>query len=180
MPAPLVALLAAAEGGGGLTNINWTLNVATLVLFVLFAIVLGRFAWKPLLSMIEEREKSVREHVAGAEKANVEAAQLLEKHKELVREAVREREDALKRAAQEAEKLRADLQARARAESEEIVKKARAQIEREKDQAIRDLRTQVADLAVEAASRIVTSSMTPEAQKKLVKEFIEGLPKAPS
>ena len=39
---------------------------------------------------------------------------------------------------------------------------------------------QVADLAVEAASRIVTSSMTPEAQKKLVKEFIDGLPKAPS
>jgi F-type H+-transporting ATPase subunit b len=180
MSVATLALLAAAEGGGGLTDINWTLNVATLVLFMIFAIVLGRFAWKPLLGMIEEREKSVREHVAGAEKASAEAAQLLEKHKELVRDAMRERDEALKRAAQDAEKLRADLQARARAESEQILQKARAQIERDKDQAIRDLRSQVADLAVEAASRIVTSSMTPEAQKKLVKEFIEGLPKSPS
>lgn len=179
MPAPTLALLAAAEGGGGLTDINWTLNVATLVLFAIFAVVLGRFAWKPLLSMIEEREKGVRDAVEGAEKASAEAAALLEKHKELIREAARERDEVLKRAAKEAEQLKAELETRARAQSEQIVEKARVQIGREKDQAIRELRSQVADIAVEAAARIVTSSLTPEAQKKLVAEFIEGLPKAP-
>lgn len=177
MPAPTLALLAAAEGGG-LTDINWTLNLATLVLFAMFAAVLGRFAWKPLLGMIEEREKGVRGAVEGAQKASAEAAALLEKHKELIREAARERDEVLKRAAKEAEQLKAELETRARAQSEQIVQKARVQIGREKDQAIRELRTQVADIAVEAAAKIVTSSLTPEAQKKLVAEFIEGLPKA--
>jgi F-type H+-transporting ATPase subunit b len=179
MGARTLVLLAAAEGGG-LTDINWTLNVATLVLFLIFAIVLGRFAWKPLLSMIEEREKGVRDAVEGAERANTEAGALLEKHKELIRDAARERDEVLKRAAKEAEQVKADLEARARTQSEQIVQKARDQIVREKNQAIQELRSQVADIAIDAASRIVTSSLTPEAQKKLVAEFIEGLPKAPS
>jgi F-type H+-transporting ATPase subunit b len=173
---PLSALLAA----GGLTDVNWTLNVATLVLFLIFVLVLGKFAWKPLLQLIEEREKSVRDAVEGAEKASAEARALLEQHKQLVRDAGRERDELIKRAAKEAEQLKAELQARARTESEQIVEKARAQITREKDQAIRELRGQVADLAVEAAGKIVQSSLTPEAQRKLVADFIAELPKAGS
>ena len=56
------------------------------------------------------------------------------------------------------------------------MRKAREQIDREKRLAIQELRGQVADLAVEAASRIVTSSLTPDAQRKLVNEFIDKLP----
>ena len=59
-----------------------------------------------------------------------------------------------------------------------MVQRAKDQIDREKKLAIQELRSQVADLAVEAASRIVKSSMTPEAQKKLVHEFIDSLPQA--
>ncbi len=59
-----------------------------------------------------------------------------------------------------------------------MISRAQQQIEREKTLAFRELRQQVADLAVEAASRIVQSSLTPEAQKKLVHEFIDGLPQA--
>ena len=58
------------------------------------------------------------------------------------------------------------------------MRKAREQIDREKRLAIQELRGQVADLAVEAASRIVTSSLTPDAQRKLVNEFIDKLPSA--
>jgi F-type H+-transporting ATPase subunit b len=65
-----------------------------------------------------------------------------------------------------------------RAESDRLLQKAREQIEREKRLAIQELREQVADLAVEAASRIVQSSMTPEAQKQLVREFVDTLPSA--
>src|SRR5256885_13786923 len=81
----------------------------------------------------------------------------------------------IKRALADAEQVKTDLIAQARQEAEHLVQKAREQIDREKTIAIRELRQQVADLAVEAAARIVQSSMTPEAQKKLVHEFIEGL-----
>jgi F-type H+-transporting ATPase subunit b len=174
----LSRLAPAILAAGGLTDISWTLYYSTLVLFLIFAAILAKFAWKPLLQVIDEREKGVREAIDGAHKASAEAQALLEKHKEMLREAGREREEILKRALQEAEVLRNDLQAKARAESEQTIQRAREQVEREKNAAIQELRSQVADLAVEAAARIVTSSLTPEAQKKLVSEFIAQVPKA--
>jgi F-type H+-transporting ATPase subunit b len=163
---------------GGLTDVDTVLFFSTLVLFVVFAAVMSKLAWKPLLQMIEERERGVREGVEGAQKANTEAQALLEKHKEMLREAGREREDILKRALKEADTVKTEAVAKARTESEQIVARAREQMLREKDQAILELRKEVADIAMEAAGRIVTSSLTPAAQRKLVDEFISGLPKA--
>ena len=151
---------------------------ATLVLFLIFAFVMAKLAWNPLLAMIEEREKGVRDSVEGAQRASAEAQALLAQHQELLREAGRQREEIIKRSIADAEQLKADLSAQARSEADQILSKAKEQIEREKRLAIQELRGQVADLAVEAASRIVTSSLTPEAQRKLVHEFIEKLPTA--
>jgi F-type H+-transporting ATPase subunit b len=171
-PAP--ALLAA----GGLTHFDTTLFWSTLFLFVLFAFVMSKLAWKPLLAMIDEREKGVRDNVEGAQRASTEAQALLAQHQELLREGGRQREEMIKRAIADAEQLKADLSNQARSEADQILKKAKEQIEREKRQAIQELRGQVTDLAMEAASRIVTSSLTPDAQRKLVDEFIEKLPAA--
>ena len=168
------ALLAA---GGSLTDVDLTLTVSTIVLFLIFAGVLAKFGWKPLLHMIEEREKTVRDAVEGAHKANAEAAALLEKHKEMLREAGRERDEIMKRSMKEAEQIKADIVKKARAESEHTLKRAKDQIEREKSLAIQELRKEVADIAVEAASKIVKSSLTPDAQKKLVNDYIASLPK---
>ena len=78
----------------------------------------------------------------------------------------------------EAELVRTDLVAKARADADQAVARAREQMQREKDQAIAELRAQVADIAVEAASRIVKSSLTEEAQRKLVDDYIKELPRA--
>ena len=175
---PLASLAGVLLAAGGLTDINWTLNVAALVLFAIFAFVLARFAWKPLLQMIEEREKGVRDAVVSAEKASADAQALLEKHRELIRETGRERDELMKRAMKEAEQLKQELSGRARAESEQILQKAHDQISRETALAVQQLRAEVADIAVEAAAKIVTSSLTPDAQRKLVADFIANLPKA--
>lgn len=173
---PVSAALVAA--GGGLTDIDLVLTVSTLVLFLIFAFVLGKLGWGPLLHMIEEREKSVREAVDGAQKANAEAATLLEKHKELVRDAGRERDEIMKRSMKEAEQIKAELVEKARSEGEALLKRAKDQIERDKALAIQELREKVADIAVDAAAKIVQSSLTPDAQRKLVSDYITSLPKA--
>jgi F-type H+-transporting ATPase subunit b len=164
------ALLAAAPpeggGGGGLADINLGLTIWTAVLFLLFAAVLTKLGWKPLLNMIEERERSIQQSVHSAEEARREAEGLLAQHKELLREAGRQREEIVKGALADAERLRAEL-----AEIE-----AREQIQREKQLALQEIRTRVADLAVEAAGKIVTSSLTPDAQRRLVDEFIQKVP----
>ena len=172
----MVSLLPAALAAGGFTDLEFGLSLWTVVLFAIFAFVLTKLGWKPLLAMIEEREKSIHDTVGSAQKANEEAQRLLAQHQELIREAGRQREEIMKRALADAETVKTDLIAQARAESDRMVQKAKEQIEREKKLAIQELRSSVADLAVEAAAKIVQSSMTPEAQKKLVHEFIDTLP----
>jgi F-type H+-transporting ATPase subunit b len=174
----VVSLVPAALAAGGFTDLEFGLTLWTVVLFAIFAFVLTKLGWKPLLAMIEEREKSIHDAVGSAQKANEEAQRLLAQHQELIREAGRQREEIIKRALADAETVKTDLVAQARAESERMVQKAREQIEREKKLAIQELRSSVADLAVEAAAKIVQSSLTPEAQKKLVHEFIDNLPQA--
>ena len=174
----MVSLAPAALAAGGFTDLEFGLTLWTVVLFAIFAFVLTKLGWKPLLAMIEEREKGIHEAVGSAQKANEEAQRLLAQHQELIREAGRQREEIMKRALADAETVKNDVIAQARSESERMLQKAKEQIEREKKLAIQELRSQVADLAVEAASRIVKSSMTPEAQKKLVHEFIDNLPQA--
>lgn len=180
MTTPFVAplVLAAAEGGGGgLLSVESTLLWATLVIFVLFAFILGKFAWGPLLKIVDEREKSIRDQVDSAERAAAEARQLLQQHQELVKNAGRDRDELLAKTAKEAEAIRQDLLARARTESEQVVARAREQMQREKDQAVSELRLQVADIAVEAAARIVKSSLDEATQRRLVDEYVKSLPR---
>jgi F-type H+-transporting ATPase subunit b len=178
---PVTALvLAAAEGsGGGILNVDSTLVWSTIVLFAVFAFVLWKFAWGPLLRIVDEREKGIRDQVDAAERAATEAKELLAQHQELLRGASREREEILARTLKEADTVRADLVGKARAEAETVVARAKEQIQQEKAAAIDELRSQVAEIAVEAAAKIVKSSLTPEAQRKLVDDFVTSLPRTP-
>jgi F-type H+-transporting ATPase subunit b len=179
MPTPIAAppFLAAAEGGG-LLSVDATLLWATLVVFALFAWILGKFAWGPLLKIVDDREKTIREQVDSAQLAAAEAKDLLSQHQEMLKGAGREREEILQKAVKEAEQVRTDLATKARADADQVLARTREQMGREKEQAIAELRAQVADIAVEAASRIVKSSLTEEAQRKLVDDYIRDLPRA--
>jgi F-type H+-transporting ATPase subunit b len=171
--------LAAAEGGaGGLLSLDVTLLWSTAILFALFAWVLGKFAWGPLLKIVDDREKGIRDNVESAEKAAVEAKEALAKHQEMLRGAGREREEILTRALKEAETARTEFVDKARSDAEPHGERAREPIDRDKTPAIAEVRGQVADIAVEAAAKIVKSSLTPEAQKKLVDDYITSLPRA--
>ncbi len=176
-PSAAPLFLAAAEGAGFL-SVDSTLLWATLVVFAIFAWILGKFAWGPLLKVVDEREKTIREQVDSAQLAAAEAKDLLAKHQEMLKGAGREREEILQKTLKEAEQVRGELVTKARADADQVLARAREQMGREKDQAIAELRAQVADIAVEAASRIVKSSLTEEAQRKLVDDYIKELPGA--
>jgi len=173
-----IPLLLASAQGGGLANVELGLIVWTVVLFGIFAFVLTKLGWKPLLEMIEEREQKIRYAVESANQAQTEAQALLIQQKDALRAAGQQREDIVKQAFQDADQVRANLIAQAKAESERMLARAKEQIQREKEVALREIREQVADLAIAAAEKIVTSSLTPQAQRKLVQEFLDTLPSA--
>ena len=180
MAIAVAGLLAAAEAGGGanIMSVDRTLFVATLVAFGVFAWILAKFAWGPLLKIVDDREKAIREQVDSAERAAADAKATLVQHQELLRGAGRERDELLARATKDAEALRVELQTKARGDADQILARAREQMQREKEQAVAELRAQVADIAIEAASRIVKSSLSEEAQRKLVDDYIKQLPGA--
>ena len=104
-----LALSAAAEGGsGGLTDIDSGLFIWTLVMFVVFAGILAKFAWGPLLKIIDEREQGLRDAVQDARKSNEEAASLLEEHRAMLRDAGKDREEILKTAQADADRPTTD------------------------------------------------------------------------
>ncbi len=160
-----------------LTDVNFALSFWTFVTFALLIVVLGKFAWGPILQMIETREKSIAEAIESAkrERASAEAASSeMKAALERVRE---ESAQLLRKNQQEVAAAKAELMAAARKESDDLLAAARKTIGEEKRQAMVELRAQAVDIAIEAAGRLVQMNMDEKKQKQLVEEYLSQLPK---
>jgi F-type H+-transporting ATPase subunit b len=160
----------------GIMDLKPGLTLWTALTFLLLLVVLSKFAWKPIVKMLDERERSIRDAIEQAKKERLEAEKLLADQKLVLGQAQREAADLAHKSKQEVEVLRADLTAKARKEAEDMVASARKQIQDEKAKALAELKGQVADLAIEAARRLIQSSLDEKSQRKLVEEYIAQLP----
>ncbi len=148
----------------------------TVITFVILAFLLARFAWKPLLQLLEERERTVKDSLEQARKAREDSEAALKKNQELLSNARRETAAIIEQGKREAEELRGELLARARQDAQDLVEQGRKQVQFEQKQAIESLRRQVADLAIGAAERLVVQSLDESRQRKLVEEYMRDLP----
>jgi F-type H+-transporting ATPase subunit b len=169
LPAPVVA-------AGGLTDINPGLTLWTGITFLVLLVVLGKFAWGPIVKMLAERERTIRDAIDSAKKERAEAERMLAEQKESLARAQREAAEIAKRNAQEVEKLRQELTDRARKEADELIATARRQVAEEISKARAELKAQVVDLAIDAAARLVKANLDDKAQRALVEEYIAQLP----
>lgn len=179
---PLVAFAQehGEEGGGGLFSINAGLMVWTVVIFTALLLTLWKFAWGPILSAVEAREKGIQSALDEARSRQEEAERLLEEHKAQLADARRQAQEILAEGREAGDRLRKDLEGKAREESEAILERARAEIQREKDAAVDDLRRESVELALAAASKLLHAKLDSEQDKKLVMEYVNGLsPKTP-
>jgi F-type H+-transporting ATPase subunit b len=170
--ASLTPVLAA----GGIADINPGLTLWTGLTFILLLGVLWRFAWGPIVRMLDEREGTIRDAIDSARKERAEAERLLAEQKAALASAQREAAELAARNQKDVEALRQELTARARKEADELVATARRQIGEEKAKAMAELRGMVADLAIEAAARLVRSSLDEKTQRQLVEEYLKQLP----
>lgn len=171
--APTVSPLLAA---GSLTSINPGLTLWTAITFILLLVVLSRYAWGPIVKMLNERERTIKDAIEAAKKERHDAERLLAEQKEGLARAQREAAELARRNQQEVEALRQELTARARKEADDLVATARQQIAEELSKARAELKAQVADLAIDAAGRLVKANLDDKAQRQLVEEYIAGLP----
>lgn len=155
----------------GVGLIVW-MTVAFLVVWFL----LGKFAWKPILKSLKERESSIEDSLNQAKKAKEEVAALKSDNEKLLQEARNERDAMLKEARETKERIVAEAKAAATEEGNAIVAKARESIQNEKNAAITELKNHVATLSIEIAEKILKAELdNEEKQKQLVSTLLEDV-----
>ena len=140
-----------------LVAINPGLIIWTIITFIVLLVVLRLVAWKPILGLLEERERTIRESLEQARLAKEEAEKLMAQHKEMIGKARHEMAAIIEKAQRDAEQRRADILARAHREAEDKARHFSEDLERQKRAAIREVREQSADLVIAAASRLGAS-----------------------
>ena len=148
----------------------------TVITFVILAALLGRFAWKPMLQMLEQRETSIKDSLDQAQRARDESEETLKKNQEILASARRETAAILEQGRRESEEMRAELLAKARKESQDLVEQGKRQKQHEQKQAIAELRAQVADLAIRGAEHLISRSLDEQAHRELVSSYVQSLP----
>jgi len=147
-----------------------------LFVFVLLVILLGKLAWKPILSSLKEREESIQQALDSAEKAKVEMAALKSDNEKLLREAREERDKILRDAREAANRMHDQAQTDAKKNADKIIEDAKAIIQTEKNAALRDVKAQVAMFSLEIAEKLIKNNLKDDkAQKELADTFIKDL-----
>ncbi|MFQ5613458.1 MAG: F0F1 ATP synthase subunit B [Anaerolineae bacterium] len=151
---------------------NPAIFIAYLVNFAILAFFLQRYAFKPVLNMLDQRRQRIAEGLGAAEKAQQEAAaQRAEFEKELAK-ARQQAADQASKIAQETEKMREQILADARKEAEEIVARAREQVEVERQQVQADMQRQVVNLTIDLTRKVVGQSLDEGAQRQMINQFL--------
>lgn len=158
-------------------DINPGLSIWTIVTFLLLVVVLGKYAWKPLLKNLQDREDKIRQSLEHAERARSEAAELLKQNEKNMAKAEEEYQNVLREGKALAEKLKEEIVAKAHQQAQRELQNAKEEIRRDIDVAKQQLRSEVADLAVQAAGKILDESLDAPRHKKIVDSFLNQLPK---
>lgn len=143
-----------------LENFSLDLFVKQTILFLLIIFLMVKFAWKPIMSALNEREEGIQGALDAAENAKKEMASLQADNEKLLKEARAEREAMLKEAREMKTKMIDDAKVEAKDAADKMVAQAQAAIEAERKSAIADLKGQVAALSVEIAEKVVKNELS--------------------
>jgi len=144
------------------------------VLFLTLLFLLRKYAWKPILSAVDEREEGIKNALEAANNAKKEMEALNADNERILREAKAERDNILKEAREIKETIIIDAKTQATEEADRVLASAREQINNEKLMAITELKNQVADLSIDIAEKVLKSELKDaDKQKKLVNNALK-------
>ena len=136
-----------------------------LLIFIGLILILKKFAWKPILDTLNEREKSIKESLESAQKAKDEFSKIKADNEKILSDAKKERDFIISNAKKTGREIIEDAKNISKLESEKIIENARESIILEKDLILKDLKSQVVDISVDIASKILQKELN-EKQKQ--------------
>jgi F-type H+-transporting ATPase subunit b len=155
----------------GLLDVNGTL-IAELIAFVLMVLLLAKFVYPRIIAVATEREKKIEAGMRAAEESERRLADVQQQVQKILDEARSQARDILARAHQDAVLEAQEVAKRARAEADALIERARSEIGAERDRAIQELRAEVANLVVDAASKLIGQTLDRNAHQKLIDESL--------
>ena len=138
----------------------------TTVVFTLLVLLLKKFAWKPILSAVDERNKSIKDSLAQAEKARSEMSELTANNEKIIAQAKVDRDMILKGARDMKNEIISEAKNKASKEADKIVSTAKEQISNEKMKAMTELKNHVADLSIDMAEKILKLELSDASKQK--------------
>ena len=153
----------------GLGLVFWTAITFLCLLFIL-----KKFAWKPILGAVSDREKSIKDALASAEEAKKEMQNLNASNEQLLKDARSERDVLMKNARDIKDKMISDAKEEAKEVTAKLIDNALASIEQEKQAALAELKNQVAELSIGIAETVIKKELaSKDDQLKLVEEILK-------
>ncbi len=154
-------------------GISLPVLLTQVVTFIILLVILRFVAYKPIMRMLDERSKRVKESMEQAESIKEQSARAEEEVKKQLEEAGREGQERIARAVKAGEGVKQKAQAEAKQEAEALVDRARTEIQRERDEAIGEVRREFADLTIMAAGKVIDRSLDKEEHKELIEKVLE-------
>ena len=159
-------------GQTSLLEINPGLVFWTLVTFVALLLILKKFVWGPILAAVDRREESLRQMFEAAEKARLQAQQLLESYEQRLAAARQEVEKIIESGKIRAGKAADGIIAQAHEEARDLVERAKAEIIRERDEAADRIRNEVVRISLNAAERLIMKSLEEADHRRFIEQTI--------
>jgi F-type H+-transporting ATPase subunit b len=146
------------------------------LLFVGLLLLLAKYAWKPILSAVEDRENTIKDSLEAAEKAKADMEAVQADNKRILKEARAERDALLSEAKKTSTQIVNDAKEAAQAEADKIAVSAQEAIQQEKNAAINDIKAQVAGLSVDIAQKVLQGELADQKkQEQLVEKLVNDI-----
>jgi len=172
-------LLVVSEGASGAPmtpfEVNFGLFFWTWAVFIVLYLLLKKYAWPAILSVTEQREETIRKHLAEAEEAHAKASALLAEQQKLLGEARTQAQAVMAEAKVASEKERSIAVQKTRDEQELLLARARREIAAEGEKARQELRREAVDLSLAAASKVIGQRLGADADKQIVMDYLASL-----
>jgi F-type H+-transporting ATPase subunit b len=144
----------------------------TAVTFIALLVILYKVGWKPILAILEERERKIRESLQTADRLQQEAKKSAEERQKVVDSGKKEVQEILNAGRTAAETIRDEILKKAQDEANGMVDRAKREIEAERDEALRDIRKLAVELSMAATEKLIGKSMTAKDHEKLINDSL--------
>ena len=154
-------------------GIDWKLLIAQIVNFLVLLFILYKFAYGPIVAMLEKRQRKIEQGLKDAEGARKNLEKSEERQKEILKKARADFKVIVGKARTQAEKSKSEIAAEAKAQAEKIITDAKNQIKQEKQKTINEIKSEIGGLVIAAAEKVIDEKMDEKRDKEMIEKSLK-------